>query len=271
MRLVRILAALAGLSLAAFSGHATTFTAGEFVTYAQEEYGETPIGDNVGALLESNYDSVFAPSDLLEVGIHGSAGFSIIFDNPDDLIAYLHVANGSAAPLTADLLDPVSSASGVFGGEVVAATLNVDFSDAGLLAHPPGVPLGDLVFQNLDLLEAFDDDPDIGPEIAELNGMSVREVLSEADLVLGGDTTTPFTSDDMAAILDVTRAAFDDGFLSTYDTFLTFPPSTAPAVPEPSTWAMLLFGFAALGLARYRTSRSIKVIEGSSGPPQGRG
>ena len=28
----------------------------------------------------------------------------------------------------------------------------------------------------------------------------------------------------------------------------------APAVPEPSTWAMLLIGFAAIGLARYRRS-----------------
>ena len=60
-----------GYRLPRFPGHATTFTAGECVAYAQEEYGETPIGDNVGALLESNYNSVFAPSDLLEVGIHG--------------------------------------------------------------------------------------------------------------------------------------------------------------------------------------------------------
>ena len=139
MRVVGTLAALA-LSLAAFPALATTFTAGEFVTFNQGEWGETPVSGNVGALLENNYDSIFAPSDLLEVGIHGSAGFSIIFDNPDDLIAYLP-SNGTAGALTADLLDPASSASGVFGGEVAALALNIAFSDASLLAHPGGRPV----------------------------------------------------------------------------------------------------------------------------------
>ncbi|MCG2633252.1 PEP-CTERM sorting domain-containing protein [Bradyrhizobium sp. WYCCWR 13023] len=32
-------------------------------------------------------------------------------------------------------------------------------------------------------------------------------------------------------------------------------PSVAPAVPEPSTWAMLLIGFAGLGLAGYKQAR----------------
>jgi hypothetical protein len=127
MRSVSIfLAALAALAPALVAAHATTFTAGEFVTFSEDEWGETPAGGNVGALLENNYDSIFAPSDLLEVGIHGSAGFSIIFDNPDDLIAYLP-ANGTAGALTADLLDPASSASGVFGGEVAALALNIAF------------------------------------------------------------------------------------------------------------------------------------------------
>jgi hypothetical protein len=36
---------------------------------------------------------------------------------------------------------------------------------------------------------------------------------------------------------------------------LAFPPSTTPAVPEPSTWALLLIGFASLGFVGYRASR----------------
>jgi hypothetical protein len=252
MRVVGALAVLA-LSLAAFPALATTFTAGEFVTFSQGDWGETPAGGNVGAMLENNYNSIFAPSDLLEVGIHGSAGFSIIFDNPDDLIAYLP-SNGTAGALTADLLDPASSASGVFGGEVAALALNIAFSDAGLLAHPAGVPFGDLVLQNLDMLAAYEGDPDIGPEITELDGMSLRELLSEADLVLGG-ATTPFNPDEMAEIVGSTNMVFDDGFTFTFDKFLAFPPSTELTVPEPSTWAMLLIGFAVLGLVRFRASR----------------
>jgi hypothetical protein len=41
----------------------------------------------------------------------------------------------------------------------------------------------------------FASEAGLGPEIAELNGMSVREVLAEADLVLGG-AATPFAVDD---------------------------------------------------------------------------
>jgi hypothetical protein len=39
MRLVTTLTALAGPSLAPLPGHATTFTAGEFVTFAQGAWG----------------------------------------------------------------------------------------------------------------------------------------------------------------------------------------------------------------------------------------
>lgn len=254
MRLVRTLAALAALALAAPPAHATTFPDGEFVTFSQIEWGETPDGVNVGSILENNYNSVFAPLALVEVGIHGTAGFSIIFDNPDDVITYLP-ANGVSGPLTADLLDPTSSASGSFGGEVLALALNVAFSDHDVLAHPPGVHFGDLVFQNLDTFAA---EVGLGPEISELDGMSVRQGLAEADLVLGGDTATPFTVDDMVELVASTNMVFDAGVNSTFDKFLAFPSSTAP-VPEPSTWAMLLIGFASLGFVRYRASRCTKA------------
>ena len=47
-------------------------------------------------------------------------------------------------------------------------------------------------------------------------------------------------------------------------------PETAPTVPEPSTWAMLIIGFAGLGFARYRVSRKSNAAAGSSGPAQSR-
>jgi len=84
--------------------------------------------------------------------------------------------------------------------------------------------------------------------------MSVRELLSQADLVLGG-ATTPFNPDEMAEIVGSTNMVFDAGFIGTFDKFLAFPPSAALTVPEPSTWALLLIGFAGLGLVRFRVSR----------------
>jgi hypothetical protein len=42
-------------------------------------------------------------------------------------------AGGTPGPLTGDLVDPLSSPSGTFGGETVALELNADFSAANLL------------------------------------------------------------------------------------------------------------------------------------------
>ena len=226
------------------------FTDGEFVTFGQIEWGETPVDSDVGTILENHYDSVFAPLQVVEVGIPGPAGFSIVFDSSDAVSAYLP-ANGTPGPLTVDLLDPTSSASGGFGGEVLALALNVAFSDAGVLAHAPGVFFGDLVFQNLDM---FASEAGLGPEIAELNGMSVREVLAEADRVLGG-AATPFAVDDIGNLVSDTNGVFDAGITSTFEKILAFPSSTTPTIPEPSTWAMVLLGFAGLAFTGYRASR----------------
>ena len=44
-------------------------------------------------------------------------------------------------------------------------------------------------------IDMFASEAGLSPEIAELNGMSGREVLAEADRVLGG-AATPFPVDD---------------------------------------------------------------------------
>jgi PEP-CTERM motif len=262
MRLVRILAALAALALVSLPAHATTFTDGEFVTFDQVEWGGNPSPGNISLVLETEFDSVFAPSGgLLEVGIPGPTGFSLIFDSADATITYLPT-NGTPGVLIADLLDPVETSSGAFGGEVVTAALNVTFSDDNLLAHPPGVFFGDLVLKNLESLAG------VGPEVAELDGMSVREVLSDANTLLGGGES-PFTPQDMFVLLDDIDFSFD-GPVSTFAMEHLAFPATAP-VPEPSTWAMLLIGFAGLGFVRYRASRTSNAVAHSNRPAQSRG
>lgn len=115
----RALLALAALSLPlALPAHATTFTDGEFVTWSQVAWGDDPFcgptACNISGILESDFNSVFAPSDLLELGVPGAGGFSMIFDSADAIIAYLP-ESGNSGPLTADLLDPVRTASGALG------------------------------------------------------------------------------------------------------------------------------------------------------------
>jgi hypothetical protein len=41
---------------------------------------------------------------------------------------------------------------------------------------------------------------------------------------------------------------------------------TTITVPEPSTWVMLMLGFAGLGFAGYRASRAIVAFSGRSSP-----
>ena len=142
---VRTLLALAALSAPlALPAHATTLTDDEFVTWSQGAWGDDPFcgPDGVQHLgpARKRFQLAFAPSDLLELGVPGAGGFSMIFDSADAIIAYLP-ASGAPGPLTADLLDPVATASGVLGGEVLTATLNVTILRDGLLAHPPRRPV----------------------------------------------------------------------------------------------------------------------------------
>jgi PEP-CTERM motif len=251
---VKTLVALAPLLLTALPAHATTFSVGEFVTYTIFEYGSMSGSNPTAAtLLENNFSSVFAPSGSLQVGVPSPGGFSMTFDSAAAVLAYLpsDPNDADAAPLTADLLDPLFSPSNSLGAEVVAATLNVAFSEAGLLAHPTGVTFGDLVFQNLESLINFSSDGKLG----ELDGLSVREVLLDADQALGG-AQSPFFLPDLATALDLAMNLTDDGGAGDdggASTFLRFPSlMSAPPVPEPSTWAMMLIGFAGLWFVRSR-------------------
>lgn len=264
------LVAFAALSLAAISvlpADAATFTNGEFVTHNPQQYGTlrgSPEDPSIDALVEDNFNTVLAPgTGLFQVGIPGPAGFSIIFDSADAVIAYLP-GGGAPGPLTADLLDPVSALTPFLGGEVVAATINVDLSYAGVLKHPPGVAFGDLKFQQLDSLIGdiifVGQTVPFGPEIAELDGVPVHEALSEADLYLGG-AASPFTDYELLEVLQIANFSFVDGRVGEFASYLTPPPPTPPSVPEPSAWATLLVGLAGLTFAGWRSSGRDKHVQ----------
>jgi hypothetical protein len=100
---------------------------GDLITYNQAEWGDTPTANNAAGVLQNNYPSVYASSfGVFEIGIPGAAGFSAQFTSVDNLLAFLPAA-GVSGPLNTDLADPSSSSAGVFGGEVAALKLNVDF------------------------------------------------------------------------------------------------------------------------------------------------
>ena len=169
---------------------------GDMLTYTQEVWGNPTSA--AGILLVDHFDSVYAATTVLEVGIAGAAGFSMVFSSAAAVLAY-QPSIGTPGPLNADLLDPTTSASGAFGGEVVALQLDVDFSDANHLAG--AVRFGDLTL--------------CGLAQTGLNGTTVRQFLATANTALGGGAT-PYSINELYLIATQLNAAFSDGSVSLF-------------------------------------------------------
>lgn len=172
------------------------------ITHSQDGWGDIPTPCNAAGLLLANYDAVYASTfGVVEVGISGVAGFSILFTNVNDVLAYLPVL-GPIGPLTSDLLNPTTTMSGAFGGHVMALRINIDFSDAGLTLGAAGVPFGDVTLCN------FTAQP-------LLNGLTVRQFLGEVSTLLGGGTGN-YSIAELSPITDDLNTSFDTGVVSTF-------------------------------------------------------
>jgi len=143
---------------------------GDSFAFSQLEWGAS--GGTAAQLLSDNYFDLYASTQgVIELGIPGAAGFSNLFTNPLDIVEYLPTGF-TPGPLTADLIDPSRDVSGIFGGEVTALKLNVDFSDAALL-DGSGIRFGDLALCHFNALPLLD-------------GMTVRQFLGVTNTLLGG-------------------------------------------------------------------------------------
>jgi len=190
---------MAGLLLAGSNTNAlaSTFTNGDFTTYGEVDFGYTPAAI---AILQSNYNSVFASTfGALEVG--SPTEFTMIFDSSTALAAYLP-QTGPIGALDADLVDPTSSASGAFGGDVTALVLDIEFSDAGVMPQNIRIPFGDLVLQNL---------PGPHSKGPVLNGKTVRQFSAIVNNVLGGGSYSTYTIADLDQYVLGLTTAFEGG------------------------------------------------------------
>jgi hypothetical protein len=150
---------------------AAPFVAGDFITYGQENWGVSSTA--AGQLLIAGFLQVYGlTTGLLEVGLPGATGFSLTLSDQFYVLDYLP-ATGTPGPLTADLANPLISPSGQFGGEAVVLSLNIDFSDVGLMLGAAGIPFGDLELYGLNAQPL-------------LNGMRVREFRDVVNTALGG-------------------------------------------------------------------------------------
>lgn len=143
--------------------------AGPHCSYTQGGWGATPHGHNAASILANNFATVY-PSGV-EVGILGTGGFSMIFTSANAVKNYLP-AGGTPGALDADSANPASdNHSGVFGGQVLALKINVDFSAAGVTQNGGGA------FGSVRICSSGN---------LELDGSTVAQVLQAANTALGG-------------------------------------------------------------------------------------
>jgi hypothetical protein len=119
----------------------------------------------------------------------------------DALLKFLP-QTGPAAALNATLVDPTSSSSGIFGGQVAGLRLNIDFADAGYTAGTAATKYGDL---HLCALTAT----------PGLNNSTIRQFQTVVNAALGGDPT-PYSISDLSALLMQVNGAFEGGFVNTF-------------------------------------------------------
>jgi hypothetical protein len=214
MRVARLLLVAFLLSLGSSPAvRASGFAPGDFQTYAQQAWSTDPTAKN---LLLGDFQAVYGGG--LTVGI----GFTIIFDSPNAVIAYLPSA-GIAGPLTGDYIDPTSTSSGLYGGDVTALALNVDFSAHGLLPGASTVHFGELI------LKGF------AGTLAGLNGMSVKNFLALNETALGGGATF-ISIADLDPVLAQVNASFTTGFVTNFAQAHLEAPCISPPANLVSWW-----------------------------------
>jgi hypothetical protein len=221
---------------------ARAFSVGEFETASQVAWGDD--GNFYANKISAQFGTVY-PSGVLGIGIPPPPGFSLTFDDAQSVLNYLP-ANGAPGVLNANLNDAVTSSSGAFGGEMVALTINVDFSDAGLLAHPQGVPFGDLILTGLTGTQAL------------MNGLTVRELLSDMNILIGAGISD-LNVVDADIVANELNMSFNGGMVvSTFaQDNLELPPS---ATPLPATLPLFATGLAGAGLLGWRKKRKVQAV-----------
>lgn len=166
-------------------------TTPDVCSYTQGGWGAKPNGNNPASLLANNFSSVYS-GGFVEVGIPGASGFSMKFQSALAIQNYLP-AGGTPGALNTDLVNPTSSSSRVFGGQVLALQLNVDFNNAGL-THDPD-------FAGLELCNTG----------GSLDGSTVAQILAAANTALGGGALPAgYTFSSLNDLVDHLNQSFDD-------------------------------------------------------------
>jgi hypothetical protein len=177
------------------------FSAGDFCTYTQGGWGSRPSGNNPGSILANNFDDVYDEQGYVQVGYTGTGGKTMHFSSAPFVDRYLP-AGGTPNKLTFNYPNnPTTTTSGVFGGQVLALQLNVDFNDAEIIDGADG-SIGGLRLCNTG---------------TSLDGETLRGILTKANVALGGGSLpTGYTYATLNDLVTKLNEAFDNCNVSTW-------------------------------------------------------
>jgi len=168
---------------------AAGFEPGDYFTYTQGGWGGP---GSPGQILHNNFTTVYTS------GVTVGDAYTMLFTAAQSVTDYLP-AGGTPSALIADVTNPTSSTSGVFGAQVLALQINVDFSAAGI-TQGPGGPVGELELCNTG---------------TSLDGQTIAQILAAANTALGGGgLPTGYSISDLNDLVDNLNKAFDNGIPS---------------------------------------------------------
>ena len=225
------------------SARATVWNNGDLTTYSQATWGGDPPVEAGAILLNSSFNTVYGATFGVTVG--SFSGFTMSFDNALSVLHYMP-SIGSFAPLNGNVLDPISTASGGFGGETLGLEFNVDFSDAGFLPGTSGLRFGDLILANLNGAQA------------PLNGLTVRQLLGDTNILLSGGTSV-ITIADLGTLVGEVNGSFFEGTPGQFAQDHLVAPEISSETPLPAALPLFATGFGALGLLGWRRKRKLAV------------
>ena len=161
-----------------------------FRTQTQGAWGALCKGGNSACYMVSHFAAAFSSPNYLTVGCGG--GFTLKLTTAQAVIDFLP-SGGTARALTANLVNPGGTYSNVLAGQLVAATLNVQFDLIDPNFSAASSNLGSLVILS-----------------GTFTGMTVSQVIAEANNVLGG-CPSQYTASQLNAVLTAINQNYDNG------------------------------------------------------------
>jgi hypothetical protein len=176
-------------------------------TYTQGGWGATPNGNNAGTYIANNFLSAFSKGLVI-----GTGTLTNTFNSSTSVQKVLP-AGGTPGVLSTTSTNP-STVNSVFAGQLIAATLNVgfDYYDPNFAA--PTRNLGTMYCN-----------------FAPFLGMTVDQVIAEANLAIGGKSTA-HTIPDLSMALDFINRDYDNGIDDNGDLICNDPNASRGMAPS---------------------------------------